>query len=145
MELRRSKRLVKNTQDKKRIIGKLFQDNIDLFNKAFGKTKLLHYANICQLYIRYNDNFKYNMYNVREEVIYDTRLREFLVGAIHNKEKFDKEYIEKFGVTKKEEKRFLFYINKTIHFIEKYLNKKTQFLYKTCLNDDVIGYILSFL
>lgn len=145
MELRRSKRLVQNTQDKKRIIGKIFQDNIDLFNNAFGKKKLLHYANICDLYIRYNDNFKYNIYNIRDEALYDTRIRYFLVGAIHNKEEFNKEYIETHGVLKKEEKRFLFYINKTIHFIEKYLNKKTRFLYKTCLNDDVIRYILSFL
>ena len=145
MEVRRSKRLVQKTEDKNRTIGKIFQDNIDLFNNAFGKQKLFHYANICHLYIRYNDNFKYNNYNIRNEALYDTRIRYFLVGAIHNREKFDKEYIEKYGVSKKEEKRFLLNINKTIHFIEKYLNKKTQILYKTCLNDDVIRYILSFL
>jgi hypothetical protein len=145
MELRRSKRLMQKTEDKKRTTGKLFQDNIDLFNNTFGKQKLVYYADICQLYIRYNDNFKYNNYNIRNEALYDTRIRDFLVGAKHNKEKINKEYIETYEVSKKEEKRFLFYINKTIHFIEKYLNKKTQFLYKTCLNDDVIRYILSFL
>jgi hypothetical protein len=131
--------------NKKQTICKIFQENIDLLNETSGKQKLLHYGNICRLYIHYNDNFKYNNYNIRNEALYDTRMRDFLVVANHNKKKFDKEYIETYGVSKKEEKKFLFNINKTIHFIEKYLNKKTQFLCKTCLNDDVIRYILSFL
>lgn len=145
MEVRRSKRLVEKTLDKKRTIAKIFQYNIDLLNVGFGKIKLFHYAHICRLYVQYNDNFKYNNYNIRDEFKYDTSMRDFLVGVKHNKGKLDKEYIETHGVSRTEEKKFMVCMNNTINFIEKYLKKKQNILYKTILNEDVIRHILSFL
>ena len=50
-----------------------------------------------------------------------------------------------FALSKREKTRILYYIQRTINFVEKYLNKKTELLEKTVLNEDVIREIISFL
>jgi hypothetical protein len=142
---RRSERLALKTHAKKLSITRIFQYNITKLDLAIGKKKLFYYEIICRLFLEYNENFKYNIYNIRDEVTYDIRLRSFLSSAIRNKAEINQKYIEDNRLSKKEENRILFYINKNITFIEKYLKKKQNYLYKTILNEDVIGHIISFL
>ena len=142
---RRSERLALKTHANKLSITRMFQYNMTKMDSVFGKRKLYYYEIICRLFLEYNDNFKYNIYNIRDEVTYDIRMRSFLHSAKHNKNALNTEYIENYRLSKKEEKRILFYLNKTINFIEKYLIKKQNLLYKTILNTDVIDHIISFL
>lgn len=145
MEVRRSERLALKTHAKKLSITSMFQYNMIKLDLAFGKRKLFYYEIICRLFLEYNDNFKYNIYNIRDEFTYDTRMRTFLSSAIRNKAALNQEYIEDNRLSKKEEKQILLYMNRNITFIEKYLKKKQKYLYKTILNEDVIGHIISFL
>jgi site-specific recombinase XerD len=71
-------------------------------------------------------------------------MRNFLISTKSNKEILEGKK-EVFILMKNEKKRILYYIERTIHFIEKYLNKKTELLKKTVLNEDVIREIISFL
>jgi hypothetical protein len=142
---RRSERLALKTHAKKLSIARIFQSNMTKLDLAFGKRKLFYYEIICRLFLEYNENFKYNIYNIRDEIAYDTRMRNFLHSAIRNKAELNQKYIEDNRLSKKEENRILFYINKNITFIEKYLKEKQKYLYKTILNEDVIRHIISFL
>jgi site-specific recombinase XerD len=70
-------------------------------------------------------------------------MRDFLISAKFNKNQLEERTV--FELSKKEKTRFLYYLQQTMNFIEKYLNKKTQLLEKTVLNEDVIREIMSFL
>jgi hypothetical protein len=143
--LRRSERLASKKKEENTKVVQLFHYNIRNLELAFGKKKLFYYENICRLFKYHNRMFMYDDYNNRTEVKYDSIMRSFLKSTKHNKEALENEYIEKYNLTKTEEKRAMEYFNRTIQFIEKYLNKKQSFLKQTILNDDVIGEILSFL
>jgi len=141
--LRRSKRL-KHDKERDSII-QLFRDNMNLFAESSCKKKIYYYGQVCHLFIEYNHIFMYDSYNNRREVKYDTNMREFLINANDNKEKFDDVFIKNNKISKRKSNEFLLTVNNTIQFIEKYLNKKNECLKKTILNDDVIKYIISFL
>ena len=141
--LRRSERLSTKRDKESKILLRTFQHQIALFKETPGKRKLLYYENICRLFIAENNYFKYDKYNLRQETKYDTIMRDVLISA-----KFNKTLLEEgtvFELMKIEKTRILYYIQRTIHFIEKYLNKKTELLEKTVLNEDVIREIISFL
>ena len=143
--LRRSERLASKKKEENTKVVNLFGYNIRQLELANGKKKLFYYENICRLFKYHHRMFMYDDYNIRTEVKYDNTMRSFLKSAKHNKEALENEYIKKYQLTNPEQKKAMEYFNNTIHFIEKYLNKKQSFLNKTILNDDVIGYILSFL
>lgn len=141
--LRRSERLACKRDKESKNLLHTFQSNIALFKETPGKRKLLYYENICRLFISKNNYFKYDKCNLRQETKYDTIMRNFLISV-----KFNKAVLEEgevFELSKKEKTRISYYLQRTIHFIEKYLNKKTELLKKTILNEDVIREIISFL
>ena len=141
--LRRSERLAcKRDKESKNILYN-FQSQIALFKETPGKRKLLYYENICRLFIAENDYFKYDKCNLRQETKYDTIMRDVLISAKFNKTKLEEGTV--FELSKIEKNRILYYILRTINFIEKYLNKKTKLLEKTVLNEDVIREIITFL
>jgi hypothetical protein len=142
--LRRSERVAIHRQEEIKKIFHIFKIQMKYFEETYGKKKLLYYENICRLFISENNYFKYDRYYLRQEVKYDTIMRNFLVSAKLNKELLEGKK-EVFILMKKEKKRILYYIERTIHFIEKYLNKKTELLKKTVLNEDVIREIIAFL
>jgi len=141
--LRRSERLAYKRDKESKILLATFQHQIALFKETPGKKKLLYYENICRLFIAENNYFKYDKCNLRQETKYDTIMRDVLISVKFNKNQLEEGTV--FELMKKEKTRILYYIQRTIHFIEKYLNKKTELLKKTVLNDDVIREIISFL
>jgi hypothetical protein len=141
--LRRSERLAYKRDKESKILLATFQHQITLFKETPGKKKLLYYENICRLFIAENNYFKYDKCNLRQETKYDTIMRDVLISAKFNKNQLEEGTV--FELMKKEKTRILYYIQRTIHFIEKYLNKKTELLKKTVLNDDVIREIITFL
>lgn len=141
--LRRSERLATKRHSKIKNMVKLFQIQMSYLEETSGKRKLLYYENICRLFISENNYFKYDKYNLKREEKYDTNMRDFLISAKKNKALLEEG--EVFELMQNEKTRFLYYVNRTINFIEKYLNKKTNFLKKTILNEDVIREIISFL
>jgi site-specific recombinase XerD len=70
-------------------------------------------------------------------------MRNVLISAKFNKIQLEEGDV--FALSKREKNRILYYVHRTINFIEKYLNKKTELLEKTVLNEDVIREIMSFL
>jgi len=143
--LRRSDRILAKNRNYRMSITELFTYNMQHLDTAEGKDKLFYYENLCKLYLKYNKIFMYDIYNIRMEWKYDTTMRDFLKSAKDNKYELENGYIIKYGLNKKEKTRILYYINRIIIFIEKYLNKKTEPLTHTILNTDVIYYIISFL
>ena len=143
--LRRSERILEKNWNYRNYITELFSYNIHNLESAQGKDKLFFYENLCKLFLKHNAIFIYNIYNIRVEWRYDTNMRDFLRSAKNIKCELESHYVIEYQLSKKEETRILYYINRAITFIEKYLNKKTEPLKKTCLNDDVINYIISFL
>lgn len=143
--LRRSDRILEKNTNHRKYIAELFAYNIQHLNSAINKDKLFYYENLCKLFLKYNNVFMYDIYNIRAEWFYDKTMRNFLSSAKENKDKLESTYITEYALNKKEETRILYYINRLITFIEKYLNKKTEPLKKTILNTDVINHINSFL
>jgi len=143
--LRRSERILEKNWNHRNYITELFSYNIHHLNSEEGKDKIFFYENLCKLFLKHNIIFMYDIYNIRIEWKYDTTMRDFLRCAKNNKYKLESHCIIEYQLSKKEETRILHYINQAITFIEKYLNKKTEPLKRTCLNDDVISCIISFL
>jgi hypothetical protein len=144
--IRRSERIHKKYNHNRNIIIGIFNNEMNLLEKYYvGKEKVRHYNNICKLFIHYNHILVYNKYNIRNEIHYDKDMRDMLISLKRSKNDFTNELIVNYGISKKEEDETIHIFNKTTKFIEKYLNKKTKPLYKTILNNDVIGYIISFL
>jgi hypothetical protein len=142
--LRRSERLTTKRDKEIKIRISIFKSQIEQFEKTFGKKKLVYYENICRLFIEENDYFKYDKFNIRiDEIKYDETMRNMLESAKFNKNQLEEKNV--FQLKKIEKIRILQYIDQTIQYIEKYLNKKTKLLEKTVLNEDVIREIMSFL
>ena len=141
--LRRSERLSTKRDKESKILLRTFQSQIALFKETVGKRKLLYYENICRLFIAENDYFKYDKCNLRQEIKYDTIMRNMLISAKFNKIQLEEGDV--FALSKREKNRILYYIQRTINFVEKYFNKNTELLEKTVLNEDVIREIMSFL
>jgi hypothetical protein len=143
--IRRSERIHKKYNRNRNEKICIFKNEMNLLEDSRGKKKIVHYNNICNLFIKNNDALTYNMYNIRIEKIYDKIMRDMLKSLkICNNDLTDHLIVD-YRMTKKEEYITKNIFKKTIHFIETYLNKKTNQLYKTMLNEDVISYIISFL
>jgi len=145
IRIRRSERIHKKYNDNRNKIFDIFKNEINIIDNLNGKPKVIRYNSICKLFVKHNNTLMYDRYNIRNERSYDKVMRNMLSSLKRSKNDFTNELIIKYGISKKEKDETIHIFNKTTQFIEKYLNKKTEPLYKSILNDDVIGYIISFL
>jgi hypothetical protein len=145
IQIRRSERIYKKYNDNRNEILRIFKNEINIIDNLNGKPKVIRYNSICKLFVKHNNILMHDRHNIRNEISYDKVMRNMLSSLKRSKNDFTNTLIINYGMSIKEKDETIHIFNKTTQFIEKYLNKKTEPLYKSKLNDDVIGYIISFL